>query len=121
PALPRPDRPALADRRRSGPAGADAARRGRLLRRRARRLRLHAAAESDLDALAAERAAARGPAARACARLVVAARRRPPRASAYRVAKRGADRDGARLVREQLQRGADRRGAGARLRARTAA
>ena len=53
--------------------------------------------------------------------VVVAARRRAAGAPARRAAERRADRDGARLVRQQLQRGADRRGAGACLRAGAAA
>ena len=108
--LRRPDAVGLADRPGRGLGRAGAARRRRLLPRRAPRLRLHPPAAPDLDAVAAERAAPRRAAARADARLVVAARRGAARAPAGGAAERRADGDGARLVRQQLQRGADRRG-----------
>ena len=100
-------------------AGADG--RARLLPRGASRPRLYAPAAPDLHAVAAERAADGGAAADAGALVVVAACRRAAGAPARRAAERRAARDGARLVCKQLQRGADRRGAGARLRARAAA
>src|SRR5512134_238624 len=102
--------------RRAGVAGG-----ARLLPRRAARPRPHAPAAPDLDALAAERAADGRAAARAGALVVGAARRRPARAPRGRAAGGRAARHGARLVREQLQRGADGRGAGARVRAGAAA
>ena len=100
---------------------AGAARRRRLLRCRARRFCLHPSAVPDFDAVAAERASPRCAAPCADAGLVVAARGGAPRPPPGGAAKRRAGGDGARLVRQQLQRGADRRGPRARVRSLAAA
>ena len=106
---------------RPGLSVAGAGGRGRLLPRGAPRPRLYSAAASHLDAVAAERTADGSAPADAGTLVVVDPCRGAARAPARRAAERRAARYGARLVREQLQRGADRRGAGVLVRALSAA